>query len=189
MIKIVGGLYRGRKLKSVKEGVRPSTAAVKKRYFDIVGRKIVGSVFLDAFSGTGAIGIEAIGRGADLVVFIDSGRESVKVIEHNLKKLEVPEDKFLIISKDYNLAVKECEKRDIKFDFVFIDPPFEYYKRNNPLRILYKRDVLKDVFLITLERPRNYNFKSKYFKVLREFRTSSSIIDFYSEKEDIIRKS
>ncbi len=188
MIKIVGGLYRGRKLKSVKEGVRPSTAAVKKRYFDIIGKRIVGSNFLDAFSGTGAIGIEAIGRGADFVVFIDNGKESIKVIKHNLKKLEVPEDKFLIISRDYNFGVKECEKREIKFDFIFIDPPFEYYKRNNPLRILYKRDVLKEEFLITLERPRKYPFKSRYFKVLREFKTSSSIIDFYSEKE-IIRKS
>jgi len=109
LIKIVGGLYRGRKLKSVKEGVRPSTAAVKKRYFDIIGRKIVGSIFLDAFSGTGAIGIEAIGRGADLVIFIDSGKESVRVIEHNLKKLEVPEDRFLIIPKDYNIGVKESK--------------------------------------------------------------------------------
>ena len=58
-MKIVGGIFRGRKIRSVKEGVRPSTGYVKKRYFDILGNRIVGSLFLDAFSGTGAVGIEA----------------------------------------------------------------------------------------------------------------------------------
>ncbi len=185
MIKIVGGLYRGRKLKSVKKDVRPSTAYAKKRFFDIIGEKIIGSTFLDAFSGTGAVGIEAIGRGADLVVFLDSGKESLKVIKHNIEKLEIPEDKFLIIPKDYNMGVKEAEKRGFKFDIVYIDPPFVYYKTNNPLRILYKRDVLAEDFIIALERPKEYPFNPKYFKVWREFKTSSSFMSFYKEKEKL----
>ncbi len=185
MIKIVGGLYKGRKLKSVKKEVRPSTAYAKKRFFDIVGEKIIGATFLDAFSGTGAVGIEAIGRGAELVVFLDSGRESVKVIKHNIEKLEIPEDKFLIIQKDYNMGVKEAEKRGLKFDIVYIDPPFVYYNKNNPLRILYKRDVLNDDFIIALERPKEKPFEPKYFKVWREFKTSSSFMSFFKEKAEL----
>jgi len=178
-MKIVGGIFRGRKIRSVKEGVRPSTGYVKKRYFDILGNRIVGSLFLDAFSGTGAVGIEALGRGADFVVFIDNGYESLKVIRNNLEKLEIPVDRYLIIDLEYNRAVRECERRGLLFDLVYIDPPFVYYRTANPLRILFKRKVLKPDALIALERPREESFKAKYFPLLREFKTRSSIMDFY----------
>jgi len=183
LIRIIGGLFKGRKLKSVNYNVRPTTGFTKKRYFDIMNEKLIGSTFLDAFAGTGAVGLEAIGRGADFVVFIEKYKSSLKVIKHNIKKLKIPEEKYLIIAKDYNMAIKFCESRDIKFDCIFIDPPFKHYEQGrNPLKILFKKDVLKNNFIITLERPKEVAFEHKYFNLFREFTTGSSIVSFFNDK-------
>ncbi len=181
MIKVIGGVYKGRKLKSSIEGVRPTTAFVKKRYFDIIGPRIRGAYFMDAFAGSGGVGIEALSRGAEFVVFIENSRKVTKVILHNLKKIGVPEDMYKIVEMDYTRGVSECSKMGLKFDFIFIDPPFSYYETNNPLRVLWRRDVLKDDGLIALERPKEKVFKHKYFTLVREFKTSSSIVSFFKK--------
>ncbi len=183
MIKVIAGAYKGRKLKSSIEGVRPTTSFVKKRYFDIIGPRIAGAFFLDAFSGSGNMGIEAISRGAEFVVFIEKEKKAYKIIEHNLQKIGAPQDRYMIVKMDYTQGVARCSKDGIKFDFIFIDPPFSYYRTNNPLRVLWRRNVLKDNGLIAIERPKELQFNHKYFKLIREFKTSSSIVSFYGKEE------
>ena len=95
MLKIFAGLYKGRKLKSVKHpDVRPTTAKVKLSFFDVMQDDIRETIFLDGFGGVGNIGIEALSRGAEYVVFIEHLPEVVKALQHNLDKIGIPADNY-----------------------------------------------------------------------------------------------
>jgi 16S rRNA (guanine966-N2)-methyltransferase len=86
-MKIVAGKNRGNKLKSLKGlSVRPTSQKVREALFDILGISIEGTYFLDLFAGTGAIGIEALSRGAQKVIFIEKEIKCIKIIKENLKK-------------------------------------------------------------------------------------------------------
>ncbi len=180
MLKIFSGLYKGRKLKSVKNpDVRPTTAKVKLSFFDIVQEDLRESIFLDGFGGTGNIGIEALSRGADYVVFIDELNENVKVLRQNLDKIGIPTDHYRIIKGDYNRSVIQLSKDGFKFDIIFLDPPYELLTYANPLKVVYKRDILKDDGIIVLERPSSLKFKNKYFECFRTQKIGNKSLDFF----------
>src|SRR5512135_2956922 len=87
-LRIIGGKARGRKLRSVPgDTTRPVTDRVKEAFFNILGADIQGASFLDLFAGTGSIGIEAISRGADHVLFVDLNRLPVEIVKANLKSV------------------------------------------------------------------------------------------------------
>lgn len=180
MLRIFAGLYKGRKLKSVKHpDVRPTTAKVKLSFFDIVQNDIRESIFLDGFGGTGNIGIEALSRGADYVVFIELLSENVKVLRHNLDKIGIPTDHYRIIKGDYNRSVIQLSKDGFKFDMIFLDPPYDMLKYANPLKVVYKRNILKDDGIIVLERPSLLQFDSKFFECFRTQKLGTKCLDFF----------
>ena len=91
-MRIIGGIFRGRVLAEFDRiGVRPTSDKAREALFNIIQFKTSGALFLDLFSGTGAVGIEALSRGARGVVFNDSSRESIKLIKSNLAKLKIAE--------------------------------------------------------------------------------------------------
>ncbi|MCP5102439.1 MAG: 16S rRNA (guanine(966)-N(2))-methyltransferase RsmD, partial [bacterium] len=180
MLKIFTGLYKGRKLKSVKhESVRPTTAKVKLSFFDIMQDNIRETIFLDGFGGVGNIGIEALSRGAEYVVFIEQLGEVVKVLQHNLDKIGIPADHYRIIKGDYNRSVIQLANEGYKFDIVFLDPPYELLTYANPLKVVYKRDILKDDGIIVLERPGYLKFEGKYFDCYRTQKIGRKSLDFF----------
>lgn len=121
-MRIVGGKFKGRKLLEFSgQSVRPTPDMVRESIFNILQFRIHGAYFLDLFSGTGAMGIEAISRGAKEVVFNDKDRESVKLIKKNLEKLgEV--DGVKVLNCDALTLLKSTDK---KFDIIYIDPPYK----------------------------------------------------------------
>jgi len=180
MLRIFSGLYKGRKLKSVKNAdVRPTTAKVKLSFFDIAQQDIRESIFLDGFGGTGNIGIEALSRGAEYVVFIDELAETVKVLQENLDHIGIPTDHYRIIKGDYNRSIIKLAADGFKFDVVFLDPPYELLEYANPLKVLYKRDILKEDGLIVLERPIHMKFSTKYFECFRTQTIGNKCLDFF----------
>ncbi len=85
-LRIISGTSKGRKLRSVPgNSTRPITDRVKTSLYDILGQDIVGSTMLDLFAGTGSVGIEALSRGADYVLFIDNNFQAIKTIKFNLE--------------------------------------------------------------------------------------------------------
>ena len=129
-MRVVGGLYKGRKLAEFKgDLVRPTSDMARESLFNILSNRIVGANFLDAFSGTGAVGIEALSRGAKNVTFNDLSKESVNIIRENLKKIGAI-DNAVIKSGD---AVVLMRNSSVKFDIIFLDPP---YNSNNAEKIL-----------------------------------------------------
>jgi len=120
-MRIISGSARGRKLKEpVGNKIRPTSDKVKESVFNIVQFDIEGRRVLDLFAGSGQYGIEALSRGAQNVVFIDSAEESVKLIKENLKICGFSGQAY-VIARD---ALRSLEG-DEKFDLIFIDPPYE----------------------------------------------------------------
>ena len=120
-LRVITGKARGRRLKTVPgDTTRPITDRVKESLFNILGPDVQGSYVLDLFAGTGAVGIEALSRGAEYVRFVDSNRLPIKIIKENLINTGLGE-KAQVLQMDA-FAVLESES-DIQFDYVYIAPP------------------------------------------------------------------
>jgi 16S rRNA (guanine966-N2)-methyltransferase len=120
-MRITGGIGRGRKLKvPAGEKVRPTSDKVKQALFNILGDRVHGSVFLDLFAGAGGVGIEALSRGAERVVFVDGDRGSLDVVKHNIEQAGFSERAESILAK----AETFLKKRSGPYDIVFLDPPY-----------------------------------------------------------------
>src|SRR6516165_8384578 len=97
-MRIISGTYRGLRLKTLKGGnLRPTSDQLRETLFDVLGPQLEGSTFLDAYAGTGAVGLEAFSRGAREVVFIEYHRPAAKLIRSNLAALEI-RDGFHVMS-------------------------------------------------------------------------------------------
>jgi 16S rRNA (guanine966-N2)-methyltransferase len=121
-MRIVAGEWRGRTLKSPSwEGVRPTSDRLRETLFNILGPSIRGARVLDGFAGTGAIGIEALSRGAAWVCFVDADRRAVALVEANLASLDA-DRRYAIIRADVGHLSGACG--DDAFDFAIFDPPY-----------------------------------------------------------------
>ena len=120
-MRVVGGKYRGRKLFEFSDGnVRPTSDMARESFFNIIKDGIEGASFVDLFSGTGAMGIEALSRGAGKVYFNDLSRESVELTKKNLGILSDGES-FKVTNYS---ATDFFSRMNEKFDFVYLDPPY-----------------------------------------------------------------
>lgn len=124
MIRIIGGVYKGRLLSAPKgEKTRPTSSLIRKAFFDICSQQIEGSDFLDLFAGSGAMGLEAISRGATESTFVDRSKEACKAIAKNIDTLEVQKQTTLLCIP-VDRALKMLQKKKKSFDLIFIDPPY-----------------------------------------------------------------
>lgn len=121
-MRVISGTARGMKLQSPKGlNTRPTTDRVKESMFNIISFRIRESRVLDIFAGSGALGIEALSRGADSCTFVDSSRESIVIINENLKKARL-DDRAYVISTKVESALSRLA--DEGFDMIFMDPPY-----------------------------------------------------------------
>lgn len=180
MLKVFSGIYKGRRLKTVRgPSVRPTTAKLKLSFFDIMQDQIRDTIFLDGFGGSGNVGIEALSRGASYVVFIDELAESVRLLRENLDHIGVPRDKYRIIQGDYNRSVITLSKEQYRFDIIFLDPPYDLLNYANPLKVVYKRGILDPAGIMVLERPTHIHFDGRYFDRFRVVTQGRKCLDFY----------
>lgn len=131
-MRIISGLYRGRILKSPSDTkTRPTSDRLRETIFNVLAPRIgEDSRFLDLCAGTGAIGIEALSRGAAFVTFVDKSRRSCALIEENLDLLDVPEDRTEIVCLPAETFT--AREFDQGWDIVYFDPPYE----NNYAKVL-----------------------------------------------------
>lgn len=176
MIRIITGSYKGRRLKMVPSpSVRPMQDKVKGALFSIVRDRLKGSVCLDGFSGTGSVGLEALSRGADLVVFVDEFYPSVKAIRLNVAKCGA-EEKAVVLHREFNRAVIDLAKKGVRFDLIFLDPPYQLLEERNPLRVIRKRGILKPNGLIVLRHYFKIKPKLGDFKLERRVALGDDIL-------------
>ena len=180
MIRIISGIYKGRRLKLVPStSVRPMQDKVKGALFNIVGDRLRGSVCLDGFAGTGSVGLEALSRGADTCVFVDEFYPSIKVIKQNVAKCGA-EEKSVVIHKEFNRAVIDLAKQGVRFDVIFLDPPYRLLEERNPLKVIRKRGLLKPGGLIVLRHYFKIKPKLGDFKLDRRVKLGDDILALFS---------
>lgn len=179
MIRVIGGLYKGTRLKRVPDlKVRPISDKLKESLFSVIQARIKDSVVLDGFAGTGSVGIEALSRGAQVVVFVDEFYPAVKVIRANLAKCDA-EEKGRIIHKEFNRAVIQLAKEGVKFDLIFLDPPYKLLEERNPLKVIKKREILKEEGIVVLRHHFKTKFEGKYLKEKRRITIGDDTVVLY----------
>jgi 16S rRNA (guanine966-N2)-methyltransferase len=179
MIRVIGGIYRGKRLRRVPSpSVRPMPDKLKESLVSIIQEKIRGSRFLDGFAGTGSVGIEVLSRGAKCAVFVDQYASSVKTIRANLQKCDA-ESRARIIEKEFNRAVIQLAQEKESFDIVFLDPPYILLEERDPLKVIKKRGILSEGGIIILRRHFKTPFHTKYYALSRKTRIGDDVLTFY----------
>ena len=123
-MRIIAGAYKGRNLKSPPSmNVRPTSDRLRETLFNVIAPRIQEARFLDLCAGSGAVGIEALSRGASYATFVDRSRRSCKLIEANLELCRVPEEQHEIYSAEVSEFLRQTKSEP--WDIVFFDPPYK----------------------------------------------------------------
>lgn len=127
-MRVIAGTYRSRILKSLKGlALRPTSDRLRETLFNVLGAEIAGARFIDLFAGTGAIGIEALSRGASEVVFVENHAPAAALIRRNLESLAIRKGAKVLATEAIRglekLALKEKSKTS-PYDYIFLDPPY-----------------------------------------------------------------
>lgn len=145
-MRIIAGKYRGRRLQQPKGEIRPTTDRLRESLFNVLGHSVSASVWLDLFAGSGAVGLEALSRGASLVVFNDSSHAAVRLVRRNLELCGISEG-FEVFEKDALTLLNQLRGR--AFDFVSLDPPYAFPRYDKLLTKI--ADTLDPPPLVILE--------------------------------------
>lgn len=150
-MRVISGKARGRRLKAPKGlALRPTADRVKEALFNILPRDLSGYKVLDLYAGTGSLTVEALSRGASGALLIDSAGEARKVIQENLKSLELL-DRVRIWQTPVARAIRQLSRQGEAFDLVFLDPPYEKGLVEATLRAIGKGGILKGTGLVVAE--------------------------------------
>lgn len=180
-MRVISGKARGKKLKTPEnDNIRPTLDRVKENVFNVIGFSIRNAVVLDLFSGTGAIGIEALSRGAKQVYFVDKDRKSYELTEFNVKSAKL-EENAVILNQDAENALIQFENKDLKFDIIFLDPPYNKGIVQKILQQLEKYNIMQSEGVVIVETDREEETPEKFGKFFKqkEKSYSSTKITFY----------
>ena len=150
-MRVIAGVFKGRKLVSPKgRDVRPTADRVKEAIFSIVQPYLEDAIVLDLFAGSGALGIEALSRGAERVYFCDASPASLAALKQNLEACRLEDRQAIVLARDWHSAIASIKE---KCNLVFIDAPYnmcEHYSQI--LELLSEKDVLEEGAGIVIER-------------------------------------
>lgn len=185
-MRIVAGTFRSRQLKSLKRlALRPTSDRLRETLFDILGARVVGSRFLDLFAGTGAIGIEAISRGADSAVFVENHSAAVRLIRTNLASLRI-ESGARVVAAEVAAAIRKLETvPDTAFDFIFLDPPYAEEKQyEGTLRALEKSLLAGESTIVIAEHRKTFELPASLgaLERVRLLQQGDAALSFYRKR-------
>ena len=169
-MRVIAGSARSLKLKTL-EGLdtRPTTDRIKETLFNIIGPSIYDCIFLDLFSGSGGIGIEALSRGAKEAVFVENNPKAMRCIKENLRFTRL-ESKAATMTADVMNALYRLEGEKV-FDIIFMDPPYDRELEKKVLKYLAGSDLVYDDTMIIVEASKETDFsyvEDLGFSVIRE---------------------
>lgn len=173
-LKLTGGIFNNRMIVSYSEHTRPTSQMVRQAVFNMLHN--VGGVVLDLFAGSGAYGFEALSRGASFAHLNDVNKDAIRSIKENIKALNV-DDQTKLTKMDYKDALTYYTDKEITFDYVFLDPPYDMKdeaiyeimntlkKQKTPITIIIERnskDRPLDVKDYECIKDRKYGLKHIY---------------------------
>ena len=182
-MRVIAGEHKGRKLKSPPSmQVRPTSDRLRETLFNVIAPRISGARFLDLCAGSGAVGIEALSRGASFVTFVDRSRKMCGLVEANLDLCRIPEDQTEVVNTTAEDFLKQSNRSDVAWDIIFFDPPYAH-EYVDVLKVIAEHDRLtKDGILIAEhhhknELPQNVGA----LKQTRVLKQGDSALTFYSQ--------
>jgi 16S rRNA (guanine(966)-N(2))-methyltransferase RsmD len=152
-VRVIAGSLKGRRLAPVKGLIRPTGAKVREAIFNILGEAVLDAQILDLFAGTGALGIEALSRGASEAVFVEDHPESLKVLRRNLKTLDLL-NRTLVLPVSVFSALKKLAVQAAVFHLAFLDPPYGFDKAAAVLEALAKAEIMTPGAWVVAEHSR-----------------------------------
>ncbi len=152
MLRITGGQFKGLALAAPKT-IRATEAKVRQALFNILGAFVEGARVLDGFAGSGALGVEALSRGAAFVAFIESDTEAVLSIRDTLQRLdaEVPRSAWRVLHLDFERALRQLAQAEPPFDLILLDPPYRSDEGKKALNAVGEYAMLAPAGLLVLE--------------------------------------
>lgn len=187
-MRVIAGKARRLQLKTVKGmDTRPTTDRIKETLFNMINDVLYGSVFLDLYSGSGAIGIEALSRGASRAYFVEYNREACNCIKDNLKFTRL-EENAVVMQMSCLEALKKLEKNTV-CDIVFMDPPYNKEFEKEVLIFLSKSDLIDENSLIIVEASLETDMSyanNLGFEITKEkeYKTNKHVFFKYVEKDN-----
>jgi 16S rRNA (guanine966-N2)-methyltransferase len=173
-MRVIAGKYRSRPLQSLKGvDIRPTSDRLRETLFNVLcggnAEALTGTVWCDLYAGTGAVGIEALSRGAGFVHFVEESSKAAALIERNLKSLGIAEN-YKILKSDVVGAIRKLQALDGKADFVFVDPPYRMEAAyQQTLGMLAQSRLVKPSALVMAEHDRRFD-PGEEFGQLRRYR-------------------
>lgn len=184
-MRVISGKCRGTKL-SAPEGVetRPTIDRIKETLFNMIAFDIPGCRFLDLFSGSGAIGIESLSRGAKRAVFVEKNTQAIACIRQNLAKTNLS-DQALLYTVDVDQAIHQLiQKKDV-FDIIFLDPPYALKEIEALLIKISQSSLLEKKGYIILEHGTQYPLKAvEGLRLIKEKKYKTTTISFFERTEE-----
>ena len=181
-MRVISGTYRGLHIGSLKgSNLRPTSDQMRETLFDVLGPGVEGAIFLDAYAGSGAVGIEALSRGAREVVFIEHHRPAQQLIRKNLEALGIKSGYYLIRST-VATGFERLEQEGSQFSYVFLDPPYkEIGEYHHVLRLLGRSRLLDSNSLVVAEHSRHCLLEEEYGDLHRDrlIRHGDAQLGFY----------
>ncbi len=169
-MRIIAGTYRGLHLRALQGGprsdrggqLRPTSEQLRETLFDVLGPRVEGSRFLDAYAGSGAVGLEALSRGARQVVFIEHHRAAAELIRRNLETLKI-ESGFRLLTCSVLRGLERLEEEGRGFDFLFLDPPYDAIREyHHVLRQLGRSSLVLPTSVVIAEHSRHIALEDHY---------------------------
>ena len=176
-MRIIGGQFRSRVLSSFKgEDIRPTADRVKESLFNILSPRLYGARVLDLFCGSGALGLECLSRGASEATFNDFSRESVKILEKNLRTLGIGKDEAKVYSLDYLLCLNGLKG---EFDLIFLDPPYRFDYGVPALTKIAEKGLLSEKGIAVYERDRPFEGEIAGLEKYDERKYGRTVLSFF----------
>jgi 16S rRNA (guanine(966)-N(2))-methyltransferase RsmD len=177
-MRVTGGIYRGRLLKAASGIVsRPTTDKIRQSIFNILMNDIEEKETLDIFAGSGALGIEAISRGATSAIFIENGFHQSNAIKANLKSLGISSR---LIKSDFRAACRILNEEGRQFDLIFADPPYEKFQPNDVAETVAQYNLLRGDGFLIIEHKFGVEVTDSRFQLLKRRKFGQTEVTFYA---------
>jgi len=181
-MRVIAGHYRSRKLAApAGSATRPTSDRLRETLFNVVSPHIIDSVWLDLFAGSGAVGIEAISRGARMVYFVESSSRAAKAIRLNLRSLGISEG-FELQEQEVLKTLRALDSAAIACDFCFLDPPYaEKSAYEQALGFLSQSRLLSAKSTVIAEHDQHSDLLDRYgaLERFRRLRQGDAVLSFY----------
>lgn len=188
MVRISSGRLKGRKVvaskkifvSTEKDELRPTSSKVRQAVFNIVQGEIDNALFLDLYAGTGAVGLEALSRGAEKVFFAEKNQVRAKAVADYIHKLGLDE-RASVYQEEAMAFLKRAVRTGLKFDIIFIDPPYLSNEIDNVLPFIGECNILKKDGCILIEHSSKISVPQNIqnIKPARNYRYGDTMITLY----------